>query len=219
MRQRSGHSMNNHDGSFGAFVLNDPHNPLAGSSHDPSHPSTPDLGQMAAAASANQHHQQVYHESNMPSANLPEIDPNIDPALAILGMGMDSAHPSHSPIPPATLAEADPTRGLKRKSDLTGEDDGKRLKLEDETYEGTIPHGTDLSGVDVGGVGAVDVGDIPGFAAWNPDTLTGEGREGEVDEADLAKFENDLRRVIQDQADAEAQASGHVHAHGHGGVE
>ena len=63
------------------------------------------------------------------------------------------------------------------------------------------------------------MGDIPGFAAWNPDTLTGEGREGEVDEADLAKFENDLRRVIQDQADAEAQASGHVHAHGHGGVE
>jgi hypothetical protein len=146
----------------------------------------------AAASAANQQH---YHEANMPSGNLPEIDPNIDPALAILGMGID-AGPSNSPIPPATLAEADPTRGQKRKSNLNGEEDGKRLKLEDETYEGTLPS------ADLGG----EVGDIPGFAAW-----AGEGREEEVNEEDLEKFENDLRRVIQDQAEAEIEAMGTEH--------
>jgi hypothetical protein len=187
IRGRSGHDIQGHnEGNFSAYVLNDPsHVPLGGPSHD-THQSTPDLEQMAAAASANQH----YHETNMAAGNLPEIDPNIDPALAILGMGID-AGPSNSPIPPATLAEADPTRGQKRKSDLTGEDDGKRLKLEDETYEGTLPS-TDLGG---------GVGDIPGFGSW-----TGEGREEEVNEEDLEKFENDLRRVIQDQAEAEIEA-------------
>jgi hypothetical protein len=204
--------MGNNDGAFSSFALSDqPHIPLPGSVHDPSHPSTPDLEQMAAAASAShQHHGHVTHYDNVPSANLPEIDPNIDPALAILGMGMDpdphSHTHSHTPIPPATLAEADPTRGQKRKSDLMGDEDGKRLKLEDETYEGTLPHDDLGPGVDVDvGVG-VGV-DIPGFTNWAQEGLTGEGREGEVDEADLAKFENDLRRVIQDQADAEAQAS------------
>jgi hypothetical protein len=192
MRGRSGHelSQGHNDGSFSAYVLNDPsHIPLGGPSHD-THQSTPDLEQMAAAASANQQH---YHDANMPSGNLPEIDPNIDPALAILGMGIDAGPSTHSPIPPATLAEADPTRGQKRKQDLTGEDDGKRLKLEDETYEGQLPS-TDLGG---------EVGDLPGFATW----ASGE-REEEVNEEDLEKFENDLRRVIQDQAEAEIEAMG-----------
>jgi len=188
MRGRSGHDLiqGHNEGQFNAYVLNDPsHMPMGGNSHD-THHSTPDLEQMAAAASANQQH---YHEG-MAGASLPEIDPNIDPALAILGMGID-AGPSNSPIPPATLAEADPTRGQKRKSDLNGEEDGKRLKLEDETYEGTLPS-TDLGG---------GVGDIAGFPNWS----SGE-REEEVNEEDLEKFENDLRRVIQDQAEAEIEA-------------
>jgi hypothetical protein len=204
--------MVNNEGTFSQFTL-----PLVDNSHsfgmqDQSHDqhqvTTPDLGQMATAAQSAQQHAQ-YHESGVPSANLPDIDPNIDPALAILGMGIDPDAHSHSDLGPATLAEADPNqtgRGQKRKSDLVGDDDDhKRSKLEDETYEGALPdHVGDL------GVGVSGVSGIPGFEGWNPASLTGEGREGEVDEVDLAKFENDLRRVIQDQADAdaEAQASG-----------
>jgi hypothetical protein len=201
MQNRNRHQMlnNTEAGTFSQFSLplplgDQPYGQFSISdhvAHDPNQASTPDLGQMATAAQQ----QQQQHEG-VPSANLPDIDPNIDPALAILGMGIDpESH--HSELAPATLAEADPTRGQKRKSDLAGDEDvHKRSKLEDETYEGTLP----------GDIGVGDVSHIPGFEGWNPASL-GEGREGEVDEADLAKFENDLRRVIQDQADAEAQAS------------
>lgn len=176
---------------------------------------------------------QPFDESSIPSSNLTDIDPNIDPALAILGMGLEQHPEQHQHnvdvgIPPATLAEADPVRGQKRKSDLvatSSEDESKRLRLEDETYESPLPDhhqnvgvgvgngggiGVGVGGVGVGvgvgvgaglgGVGGVGVG-VPDFSAWG-----GEGREGEVDEDDLAKFENDLRRVIQDQAEAEAKA-------------
>lgn len=215
MRQRAVQDLGiGPDGSFGAFNMNDPtqqhHIPIPGPSHPrPIAPAPPDPSLQT----------QQFDESSIPSSNLPDIDPNIDPALAILGMGLDHNPDQHDVgIQPATLAEADPTRGQKRKSDLvagTSEDDqGKRLRLEDETYEGPVSDHHQNVGVGVGGAGigvgvgvgvglggGVGVG-VPDFSAWG----TGEGREGDVDEEDLAKFENDLRRVIQDQAEAEAKA-------------
>jgi len=67
------------------------------------------------------------HPSSVLQTPLPDIDPMIDPALAMIGMGGEA---------PATLAEAEPkVRGRKRKSEGTGEP-GKKLKAEDEHFGG-----------------------------------------------------------------------------------
>lgn len=216
MRQRSGKDplRGDVDSAYASFALDDPTQPISG-------PSQPPRAIAPALDPSQSQHTQPFDETSIPSSTLPEIDPNIDPALAILGMGID---PPQDDVGPATLAEAAPARGQKRKSGLASDAADKRSKLEDETYEATMPDHHSGIGVGVGvgvgvgsgsgvGVGA-DVGvsglEVPDFSAWG----TGEGREGEVDEDDLAKFENDLRRVIQDQAEAEAKALDQEQAQG-----